>query len=163
MEHWKSNFIIPLFLACMMISLIFVAGCSSLTANEGKVAISPSAANITRSTVERVEIMHFHPAQQCYSCRTLGEYANETVNIFFAPELESGKLVYQEVNINLPENADLVKKYEVTGSSLWIGVYDANGFHKEQNVNVWYKINNKAEFAQYLQPIIRDRLNGVIT
>ena len=71
--------------------------------------------------------------------------------------------MFQEVNLDLPENADLVKKYEVTGSSLWIGVYNANGFHKEQNVNVWYKINNKTEFMQYLQPIIRDRLNGVIT
>ena len=162
MEPRKPNLIIPLILACMVISLLFVAGCSSLTANAGKGAIASPKPNST-SSVERVEVMHFHPAQQCYSCRTLGEYAKETVNIFFAPEIESGKLVFKEVNLDLPENADLVKKYEVTGSSLWIGVYDANGFHKEQNVNVWYKINNETEFAQYLQPIIRDRLNGVIT
>lgn len=152
-----------LMLTCIVISLLLVAGCSSLTANSGKGAMAAQPTGNPNSTVERVEVMHFHPDQQCYSCRTLGEYANETVNIFFAPELESGRLVFQEVNINLPENADLVKKYEVTGSSLWIGVYDANGFHKEQNVNVWYKINNKTEFAQYLQPIIRNRLDGVIT
>jgi hypothetical protein len=108
-------------------------------------------------------VIHFHPAQQCYSCRTLGEYANETIHMFFAPELASGKLVYREVNLNLPENADLVKKYEVTGSSLWIGVYNATGFYKEQNVNVWYKINNETEFKQYFQAIVRDRLNGVFT
>jgi hypothetical protein len=159
----KLNLIIPLVLACMVISLLFVAGCSSLTANEGKGAMTAQSTSKPNSIVERVEVMHFHPAQQCYSCRTLGEYTNETVNIFFAPELASGKLVFKEVNIALPENANLVKKYEVTGSSLWIGVYDANGFHKEQNVNVWYKINNETEFAQYLQPIIRDRLNGVIS
>jgi outer membrane murein-binding lipoprotein Lpp len=158
----KQNRFYPLVLTCALISLLLVAGCTSITANAGKGAIASPAPNNT-SSVERVEVIHFHPAQQCYSCRTLGEYANETVNTFFAPELASGKLVFQEVNLNLPENADLVKKYEVTGSSLWIGVYDANGFHKEQNVNVWYKINNETEFAQYLQPIIRDRLNGVIT
>jgi hypothetical protein len=152
-----------LVLACIVISLLLVAGCSSFTANAGKGAMTAQSTNSPNSTVERVEVLHFHPAQQCYSCRTVGEYANETVNLFFAPELESGKLVFMEVNLNLPENADLVKKYEVTGSSLWIGVYDANGFHKEQNVNVWYKINNKTEFAQYLQPIIRDRINGVST
>ena len=154
--------VISLGLACIVISLLLVAGCSSLTANAGNGAIASQTPN-SSSNVERVEVMHFHPAQQCYSCRTLGKYANETMTLFFAPELESGKLVYQEVNINLPENVDLVKKYGVTGSSLWIGVYDANGFHKEQNVNVWYKINNETEFAQYLQPIIRNRLNGVIT
>jgi len=158
----KQTLTVLLVLACMVISLLFVAGCTNLTANAGKGAIASPTPN-NHSTVERVEVMHFHPAQQCYSCKTLGEYAKETVNIFFVPELESGKLVFKEVNLNLPENADLVKKYEVTGSSLWIGVYDANGFHKEQNINVWYKINNETEFAQYLQPIIRDRLNGVIT
>jgi outer membrane murein-binding lipoprotein Lpp len=152
-----------LVLACIVISLLLVAGCSSLTSNAGKGEMTAQSTNSPNSTVERVEVIHFHPAQQCYSCRTVGEDANETVNLFFAPELESGKLVFKEVNLNLPENADLVKKYEVTGSSLWIGVYDANGFHKEQNVNVWYKINNKTEFVQYLQPIIRDRINGVIT
>ncbi len=162
-EPRKPNLIIPLILACMMISLFFVAGCSSLTANAGKSSMTAQPTGNPNSTVERVEVMYFHPAQQCYSCRTLGEYTNETVNIFFAPELASGKLVFTEVNLDLPENAHLVKKYEVTGSSLWIGVYDANGFHKEQNVNVWYKINNETEFAQYLQPIIRNRLNGVIT
>ena len=159
----KQNLLFPLVLTCALISLLLLAGCTSITANPGKGAIASQTSNNADSTVERVEVIHFHPAQQCYSCRTLGEYANETVNTFFAPELASGKLVFKEVNLDLPENADIVKKYEVTGSSLWIGVYNATGLHKEQNVNVWYKINNKTEFMQYLQPIIRDRLNGVIT
>jgi hypothetical protein len=163
MKPHTLNLIIPLILACMVISLLIVAGCTSITANLDKGAIASQTPNSADSTVERVEVIHFHPAQQCYSCRTLGEYAHETVSTFFAPELASGKLVFREVNLDLPENADIVKKYEVTGSSLWIGVYNATGLHKEQNVNVWYKINNKTEFMQYLQPIIRDRLNGVIT
>ena len=45
-------------------------------------------------------------------------------------ELASGRLVFAHVNYDLPENAALATKYGVTGSSLWIGVYDANGFHK---------------------------------
>jgi hypothetical protein len=162
METGKRFQVISPVLAFIVISFLLVAGCSSLTDNSGKVTTTTQSKGNPNNTVERVEVMHFHPAQQCYSCRTLGEYSNETVNIFFAPELASGKLVFREVNLDLPENADLVKKYDVTGSSLWVGVYDANGFHKEQNVNVWYKINNETEFVQYLQPIIRERLNGVI-
>ena len=92
----KQNLIILLILACMMISLLFVAGCSSLTANAGKGAIASPTPNST-FTVERVEVMHFHPAQQCYSCKTLGEYAKETVNIFFVPELESGSATRKAV------------------------------------------------------------------
>ena len=74
-----------LVLACVVISLLLVAGCSSLTANAGKGAIASQTSNNPDSTVERVEVIHFHPAQQCYSCRTLGEYANETVNTLLCP------------------------------------------------------------------------------
>lgn len=182
----KQNSLFLLILTGMVISLLLVAGCTNTSPNQDENKLSSSTpssikpssgiqsfntlslnklapnSNIAlNNTVERVEIFHFHPAQQCYSCKTLGNYTEETVNTFFTHELSSGKLVFKHISINLPENADLVKKYEVTGSSLWIGVYNETGFHKEQNVNVWYKIDNKEEFMQYLAAIIRGRLNGV--
>jgi hypothetical protein len=155
------NTISSLIFACVMVSIMLVAGCTDIPATAGKGPIASQASNSTGSTLDRVEVIHFHPTQQCYSCRTVGEYANKTVNTFFAPELASGTLVYKEVNFNLPENAELVKKYEVTGSSLWIGVYNATGFHKEQNIKVWYKIGNETEYMQYFQAILQERLNGV--
>jgi hypothetical protein len=163
MRPGKMTLIASLMLAGVVISLLLVSGCSSLTANASKGSASVQSTKSSDNTVERVEVIHFHPAQQCVSCKTVGKYANETVNTFFAPELSSGKLVFKEVNLNLKENADIIKRYGVTGSSLWIGVYNATGFHREENIKVWYKINNETEFMEYFQPIIRDRLNGVIT
>ena len=107
-----------------------------------------------------MEVYHFHRTQQCYSCRTVGAYAEETVKTYFAPELESGKMVFGHINIEEPENKALVDQYGPTGSSLWIGVYDKDGFHKEENVNVWYKIGDKEAYLAYLKEVIDKRLAG---
>jgi len=112
------------------------------------------------NTVERVEVYHFHGNQQCYSCKTVGQYAEDTVNTYFSNEMKSGKLVYAHINRELPENKDLVEKYKVTGASLQIGVYTKNGFSHEENVNVWYKIENKDAYMSYLKGVIEKRLKG---
>ena len=112
------------------------------------------------SSINKVEVIHFHGTSQCYSCITVGAYAEETVNTYFADELKSGKITFAHINGKLPENQELVAKYGVTGSSLWIGVYDDKGFHKEENTNVWYKISNKESYMTYLKGVLEIKLNG---
>ena len=104
-------------------------------ANTSSLAIEPP--------IDKLEIYHFHGTHQCYSCKTVGAYAEETVNTYFSEELESGMIVFAHINGDLPENRELVTKYGVKGSSLWLGVHDEEGFHAEENTNVWYKINDK--------------------
>jgi hypothetical protein len=119
-----------------------------------------STYNLANRTVEKVEVYHFHGHSQCSACIAVGKLAEETVNTYFAQELKSGKVVFGHINAQLAENTELAAKYKVTGSSLWIGVYDNNGFHPEQNTNVWYKINDKADYMNYLKGIIEKRLAG---
>ena len=151
------------YLGLLFIVLLFISGCSS----SGNDDITESITNLDllnqekeSSNVEKIEVYHFHGTNQCYSCKTMGDYAEETVNTYFADELDSGKIVFGHVNGELPENKELVMKYGATGSSLWIGVYDNNGFHAEQNIQVWYKIKDKEDFQKYLKAIIQKRLNG---
>ena len=115
---------------------------------------------VNNGNVEKVEVFHFHGNQQCYSCITIGEYSEETVNTYFSNEIESGKLVFGHLNVDIPENVELANKYGATSSSLWIGVYDDEGFRAEQNVNVWYKISDKEDFIEYLKGVIEEKLIG---
>lgn len=140
--------------AFLIIGFSVAAGCT--------VTEQPSPTVVTRTSnpVEKVEVYHFHGDQQCASCIAVGNLAEKTVNENFKDELASGRLVFSHVNYDLPENAALATKYGVTGSSLWIGVYDANGFDKEENIKVWYLINNKEAYSAYLSGIISKRLNG---
>lgn len=121
-------------------------------------AISSNSGNVN---IEKLEIYHFYGTTQCSSCKTVGDYAEETVNTYFADDLKSGKIVFDHINADLSENGNLVRKYGVTGSSLWLGTYAKDGnFNAEENINVWYKINNKVDYMNYLKEIIELKLTG---
>ena len=111
----------------------------------------------------KVEVYHFHGNTQCPSCIAVGDLAEKTVNDNFKAELASGRLVFAHVNYDLPENSALAAKYGVTGSSLWLGTYDSDGFHKQQDMDVWYLIDDKNAYSSYLSGIITRRLNGDLT
>ena len=123
----------------------------NVTASESKIS----------GEIEKIEVYHFHATRQCYTCKTVGAFSEETVNTYFADELKSGKIVFAHVNIDLPENKALVDQYEAKGSSLLIGVYGKDGsFSKQEDTNVWYKIDNETDFMNYLKGVIEQKLSG---
>jgi hypothetical protein len=146
--------------ALALVCILLISGCIGQNPSGAMTNIDINNASGNISDVQKIEVLHFHGTHQCYSCITVGDYAEETVNTYFSEELKSGKIVFAHINGELPENNDMVTKYGATGSSLWIGVYDKNGFHKEENTRVWYKISDKGEYMNYLAGIIEKRLNG---
>ncbi|MDO9549700.1 MAG: nitrophenyl compound nitroreductase subunit ArsF family protein [Methanoregula sp.] len=159
MTDIQRIFPIVIFVA-LIIAISFTAGCTDSSPHLGAAPSAPLSTANTNSTVERVEVYHFHGNSQCTSCIAVGDLAEKTVNDNFKAELASGRLVFAHVNAEKPENVALATKYGVTGSSLWIGVYDANGFYKEENIKVWYLINNKDAYSTYLTNLISKRMNG---
>ncbi len=149
---------IDVLLTGLFLAFILVAGCTNAASSAP--ASQSSLPSAITGPVEKVEVYHFHGNQQCASCIAVGDLAERTVNENFKDERASGRLVFAHINAQQPENTELAAKYGVTGSSLWIGVYDANGFHKEENVKVWYLINNKEAYSLYLSDLITKRLNG---
>ena len=98
------------YLGLLFIVLLFISGCSS----SGNDDITESITNLDSLNqkkeslnVEKIEVYHFHGTNQCYSCKTMGDYAEETVNTYFADELDSGKIVFGHVNGELPENKEV--------------------------------------------------------
>ncbi|OQA55617.1 MAG: hypothetical protein BWY45_02124 [Euryarchaeota archaeon ADurb.Bin294] len=124
------------------------------------ISCATAETNVTPSGVTQVEVYHFHPNQGCRTCTTIGEYAEELVKKSYPAELESKNMVFDHINFQDQKNADLVRKFEVTGSSLMIGVTDPSGFHKEEDIKVWYKVGNKDEFMTYLKDLLDKRLAG---
>jgi hypothetical protein len=110
--------------------------------------------------IDKLEIYHFHGTNQCYSCITMGDYAEETVKTYFKEEVEKGIIVFEHINGELPENRDLVIQYGATGSSLWLGTYKGDDFKAEQNTQVWYKIQDKEAYMTYLKGVIEQKLAG---
>ncbi|MBN1169417.1 hypothetical protein JXA56_00155 [Candidatus Micrarchaeota archaeon] len=133
----------------------------TLRETDGATVVGQSIQNTAGTTAPLVEVIHFHGTHQCYSCITMGQYAEETIRTYFSKEVEEGKLSFAHINGELPENQVKVAKYGVTGSSLFIGVYSGEGFRKEENVMVWYKIGNKEEYMKYLKGVLEKKLQEV--
>jgi len=153
----KKNIKGFLVILVLLAGFITISGCSL---NNKPVDNTATSNNSQSSEVEKIELFHFHGNSQCYSCVTVGDYAEETVKTYFADELESGRIVFDHINIELLENKITAMKYEATGSSLWIGVYRKDGsFSKEENTNVWYKINDKQDYMDYLKQILEQKLS----
>jgi hypothetical protein len=155
------NLMRSLIFVFFIVFLIFTAGCTDSSPQLGTTASSASQPAISsNSTVGRVEVIHFHGNQQCTSCVAVGDLAEKTVKTNFKEDVASGRLAFAHINAELPENHTLAEKYGVTGSSLWIGVYDGNGFHKKEDVRVWSLIGNKDAYMTYLSGVISKRLSG---
>jgi hypothetical protein len=151
--------------------LLLYCGCVSDDARAKETKISNLTTTSTTSAVSEpslpvtvpgitVEVYHFHGESQCASCTTVGAYAENTVNRYYLRELASGRLLFGHVNYDLPENKVLAEKYGVTGSSLWIGTYVNGKFNKEEDLKVWYRLDNETEYSTYLRSVLDKRLAG---
>lgn len=156
------------YIAAILGAILFFAGCVSnandtnpdTTGNTDNSSYKANGTFVPLSNVTTIEVIHFHNTNQCYSCITVGEYANETVNTYFSQELSEGKISFAHVNAELSENQEIVAKYNANSPSLCIGVYADNTFYKEENIKVWYKISNKEDYLAYLKGILEKRLAG---
>ncbi len=144
---------LKIFFIGVVLFLIFLAGYSNnLT---GNVALANKV-----DSVEKIEVYHFHSNRQCSVCKTIGANLDETINRYFLEQVAGRKIIYDHINIQLPENEEITNRYGAQGSSLWIGVYDENGFHAENDRGIWYKLQDKEAFISYLKKLIEKRLSG---
>lgn len=143
----------------LILSVILTTGCIGQNVKNQNTSITPSP-QVSYHNVTRVEVVFIHPVPGCSSCDAVGIYANETVNTYFLKENTAGRLAFVDVNLNIPENRNIVERYGVYSESLWLGIYDDDGFHKVEDLNVWYKIYNKEDFMSYLKGELEQILYG---
>lgn len=98
-----------------------------------------------------VQVYIFHATQRCTTCIAIGQLAGETVNEFFQPELQEGKIEFREINIDLPENQALAEKFQASGSALYINNYVGGKDNITEDAKVWRLTDDEAGFKNYLK------------
>ena len=111
-----------------------------------------------KTSAEKIEVVHFHATQQCWSCITVGEYALKTIKEKFPEEYKNGTIVFRDINGELPENRDMVIKYQAGGSSLFVNAITAGKDNIKEDVTVWRLVSNESQFISYFQ----DKLNKLL-
>ncbi len=103
------------------------------------------------SGVQKIQVFHFHATQQCISCINVGKFTKEVIEEKFAREFKSGKIVFKEVNVDLPENLQIVQKYQVSGSALFISVVKDGQEYQEEDTTVWRLVVNEGQLKNYFE------------
>lgn len=143
-----------LLFSLLIVGVIFLAGCGSKTSNQAE----NNTQNKAETVAEKIEVVHFHATQQCWSCITVGEYALKTIKEKFPNEYENGTIVFKDINGELKENRDMVIKYQAGGSSLFINAIANGQDNIEEDVTVWRMIDSESQFINYFENKIKKLL-----
>jgi len=100
---------------------------------------------------DKIEVIHFHATQQCWSCITVGEYALKTIQEKFPEEYKNGIIIFRDVNGELPQNRDMVLKYQAGGSSLFVNAIRDGKDNIQEDVTVWRLVSNETQFINYFE------------
>ena len=107
---------------------------------------------------DKIEVVHFHGTQQCWSCITVGEYALKTIKEKFPEEYASGKIVYKDIDGELKENQEIVVKYQARGSSLFVNAIRDEKDDIAEDTTVWRLVNDESQFISYFEKILSSLL-----
>ena len=121
------------------------------TDTQTKINVSQSSVPMSVMQAEKIEVVHFHATEQCVSCITVGKYALETIKEKFPEEYASGKIVFKDINVELPENQAIVMKYQARGSSLFVNAIRGEKDDISEDVTVWRLINDENQFVSYFE------------
>lgn len=119
-----------------------------------------SAINIKLPKTDKIEVFLFHATQRCTSCISIGKFAKQTIDNNFSEELNSGRIVFKEINIDLPENYQLTEKFQASRSSLFINTIRGGKDYIEQDLKVWRLVGNEGEFESYFKEKIENILKS---
>jgi len=146
----KPNFTILIFTIGLAIIL---SGCGNSSAQVSNSNADTQNLPMSKAeqVAEKIEVVHFHATQQCWSCITVGEYALKTIKEKFPEEYKNGIIVFKDINGELPENRDMVIKYQARGSSLFINAIIGGKDHIEEDIKVWRLIMSEIQFANYFE------------
>jgi len=124
---------------------------------------SPKSSDSTASTssgqpAEKIEVVHFHATQQCWSCVTVGEYALKTIKERFPEEYKNGTIVFLDINGELPINEDIVMKYQARSSSLFVNAITAGNDNIHEDATVWRLVSNEQQYMDYFEAELKKQL-----
>jgi len=148
-----------------LITAFVVTGCNGQGRENANTAPQPTpsanAENLMSKAVQkadRIEVVHFHGTNQCFSCITVGKFALKTIQERFPKEYKNGTIVFYDINAELPENRDTVIKYQARGSSLFVNAI-ANGQDQiEEDVRVWRLVTDEQAFMNYFEGKLKELL-----
>jgi len=123
--------------------------------------ISPDVIAVDDSVPGHYTIVYYFRANlRCSNCYKIEQYTTESIDKFFAGELESGELVYKVINIDEEENRHFVDDYGLYTKSVVVSqIKDGKELDYKNLVKIWEYLENKESFYGYIKDEVSIFLN----
>lgn len=109
----------------------------------------------------QVLVRYFHGDVRCQTCLQFEDWAKAAAQSF-PDELASGRLQWQLVNFDLPENKHYIKDYALAEKSLVLVKQEKGKTIRWKNVEEFWDFeeNQKQEFVSLVHNLIQDYLKN---
>src|SRR3989338_8182119 len=102
---------------------------------------------------------YFHGKVRCVTCQKLEQFSKEVLDTYFKGKLESGKLQFKIVNVEMKDNEHFAKDYKLYTKSLVLSLVKDGKEIKWKNLDkIWEYVGNKEKYADYVKTETKDFL-----
>jgi len=103
----------------------------------------------------QIIVYYFYGDVRCATCHKLETYAKEALDTYFADELATGKIAWQAVNVEQPQNEHFIGDYElVTKSVILSRITEGKEVGWENLDRIWQEVGNKQGYLEYVRDSI---------
>ncbi len=111
----------------------------------------PATRQQTEMRSPELMLFYFHGTQRCPTCLKIEELTAQIVQVVYAKELESGRMVFQVINVDEPGNDAFIKEYELVSSSVIAARYQEGKRMGWKSLDdVWLLTGDPAKFRDYI-------------
>ena len=123
---------------------------------------SVEAARTTPATPDHIVAYYFHGNYRCATCMRLEEYSREAIEKGFPEELKDGRLSFEVVNVEEPQNRHFIRDYDLVTKSLVLSLKDGDREVRFKNLDrIWQLVSSRERFISYVQDEVRGLLGEV--
>ena len=105
----------------------------------------------------RLKVLYFHITNRCNTCTLIETTLRKTIFENFKNEVDSGVIDLYIMNCELPQNKDMVTKYEAYGATLAITPYNGGKELKTEDLTnfAFQKVHKQEMFISELKEKIQ--------
>jgi len=105
---------------------------------------------------------YFHGTYRCSSCRAIEQYSHEAIEENFPYQLETKKLFFKAVNVDLSKNQHFIRDFQLYTRSLIIVEFKNGKQVGWKNLEkVWYYLYDRDAFHEYVRSEIQKSLEKI--
>ena len=110
------------------------------------------SAPITEAVSPQVAVYYFHGTNRCQTCLKIEALSEQAMKTSFASELSDGRITWQVLNYELPENKKYVDDYQLYSQSLIVLKFaDGKRVEWKNLTDIWELVGDDAAFEDYVR------------